>query len=88
MQRCRCSLAGTDVDHVSQGVLTTIQNGKPVREVFPTIETTTWGEYYQGFARALAGQDELPASGAEAREVIRLIELAKESSRLSKTLDV
>ncbi|KAB8237567.1 hypothetical protein BDV23DRAFT_150029 [Aspergillus alliaceus] len=70
------------------GTLTTIQNGKPVREVAPTVEPPTWSEYYRKLARALAGEGDLPASGAEARDVIRLIELAQESSRLGKTLDV
>jgi predicted dehydrogenase len=70
------------------GTLTTIQDGKPVREIAPTVEPPTWTEYYRKLARALAGEGGLPASGAEAREVIRLIELAKESSKLGKTLDV
>lgn len=70
------------------GFLTTIQDGKPVKEVYPTVEPPTWSEYYRKLARALAGQGELPASGAEAREIIRIIELAKESSRLGKTMDV
>ncbi|BAE62016.1 putative dehydrogenase [Aspergillus flavus] len=70
------------------GTLTTIQNGKPVKEVAPTVEPPTWSEYYRKLARALAGEGDLPASGAEARDVIRLIELAQESSRQGKTLDV
>ncbi|RAL14408.1 putative NAD binding Rossmann fold oxidoreductase [Aspergillus homomorphus CBS 101889] len=69
------------------GTLTTIQDGKPVREVFPTVEPPTWTEYYRKLARALAGESELPASGAEASEIIRLIELAQESSKQGKTLD-
>ena len=68
--------------------MTTIQNGKPVKEVTPTVEPPTWTEYYRKLARALAGQGDLPASGEEAGKVIRLIELAKESSKLGKTLDV
>ncbi|EAW12594.1 putative NAD binding Rossmann fold oxidoreductase [Aspergillus clavatus NRRL 1] len=70
------------------GTLITIQDGKPVREVVPTVEPPTYTEYYRKLARALAGEGDLPASGAEAREVIRLIELAKESSKLGKTMDV
>ncbi|EAL91896.1 hypothetical protein KXX16_009345 [Aspergillus fumigatus] len=70
------------------GTLTTIQDGKPVAEIFPTVEPPTYTEYYRKFARALAGEGDLPASGAEAAKVIRLIELAKESSKLGKTIDV
>ncbi|KAL4980150.1 hypothetical protein BDW66DRAFT_125741 [Aspergillus desertorum] len=69
------------------GTLTTIKDGKPVREVTPTVEPPTWSEYYRKMARALAGEGELPASGEEAAEVIRLIELAQESSKQGKTLD-
>lgn len=54
----------------------------------PTVEGPTWVEYYRKLARALAGESELPASGAEASQVIRLIELARESSKLGKTMDV
>ena len=70
------------------GALTTIQNGKPVKEVVPTVEPPTYTEYYRKLVRALNGEGNLPASGAEAREVIRLIELARESSRTGRTLDV
>lgn len=70
------------------GTLTTSKFGLPVKEVFPTVEPPTWTEYYRKLARALAGQDVAPASGAEALRVIRLIELAKESSKLGKTLNV
>ncbi|KXG50061.1 uncharacterized protein PGRI_060280 [Penicillium griseofulvum] len=70
------------------GTLTTIQNGKPVKEVVPTVEPPTYTEYYRKLVRALDGEGELPASGVEAREVIRLIELARESSSTGRTLDV
>lgn len=69
------------------GTLTTIQDGKPVREITPTVEPPTWSEYYRKMARALAGEGELPASGEEAAEVIRLIDLVQESSKQGKTLD-
>ncbi|PWY85847.1 NAD(P)-binding protein [Aspergillus sclerotioniger CBS 115572] len=70
------------------GTLTTVQDGKFVKEVAPTVEPPTWTEYYRKLARALAGEGDLPASGAEAREIIRLIELTQESSKLGKTVDV
>ncbi|KAJ5833602.1 hypothetical protein N7474_001913 [Penicillium riverlandense] len=70
------------------GTLTTIQKGSPVKEIVPTVEPPTYTEYYRKLARALGGEGALPASGAEAREVIRLIELARESSATGRTLDV
>ncbi|KAJ5317671.1 hypothetical protein N7508_002179 [Penicillium antarcticum] len=70
------------------GTLTTMQGDKPVKEVVPTVEPPTYTEYYRKLVRALSGDGALPASGAEARDVIRLIELARESSRTGRTLDV
>ncbi|KAJ5586427.1 hypothetical protein N7450_006214 [Penicillium hetheringtonii] len=70
------------------GTLTTIKDGKPVKEVFPTVEPPTYTEYYRKLVRALGGDGDLPASGAEASQVIRLIELARESSSTGRTLDV
>lgn len=70
------------------GVLTTIKNGQPSSETVPTVEGPTWVEYYRKLARALGGEKVIPASGAEASQVIRLIELAKESSKQRKTLDL
>lgn len=52
------------------------------------MEPPTYTEYYRKFVRALGGEGQLPASGEEAREVIRLIELARESSRTGRTVDV
>ncbi|KAJ5775483.1 uncharacterized protein N7511_000494 [Penicillium nucicola] len=70
------------------GTLTTMQGDKPVKEVVPTVEPPTYTEYYRKLVRALGGEGALPASGAEARDVIHLIELARESSRTGRTLDV
>lgn len=52
------------------------------------MEPPTYTEYYRKLVRALDGQGDLPASGDEAAQVIRLIELARESSATGKTLDV
>lgn len=71
------------------GTLTTIlADGTPKRQVLPTAEPPTYSEYYRHLARALAGQDDVPVSGAEASVVIRIIELAVESSKQGRTLDV
>ncbi|KAJ9206375.1 hypothetical protein DTO164E3_471 [Paecilomyces variotii] len=70
------------------GVLTTIKDGKPVAETYPTVQPPTYTEYYRVLARALAGQGEVPVKPEDSSAVIRIIELAKESSKLGKTLDV
>ena len=44
--------------------------------------------FYSMFAKALAGQGDVPVKAEGASAVIRLIELARESSQSGKTLDV
>jgi predicted dehydrogenase len=71
------------------GVLTTVKDGKMTSEVVPTVEPATYAEYYRKLARALAGNPEqLPIDPTVASLVIRLVELALESSKSGKTLDV
>lgn len=71
------------------GVLTTSQDGKFKSQVVPTLEPPTYAEFYRKLARALAGDTaQLPVDPTEATLVIRLVELAKESSNSGKTLDV
>jgi predicted dehydrogenase len=71
------------------GVLTTFQNGEIMSEVVPTIEHATYTDYYRKLAKALAGDvGQLPVDPAVAALVIRLVELAKESSTSGKTVDV
>lgn len=58
-------------------------------EVAPTVEPPTYVEYYRRLAAALGGDaSQIPVPPEEAVGVIRLVELARESSRLGKTLDV
>jgi len=71
-----------------QGILTQIKDGEPTRETYATQEPATYTEYYRRFAKALAGEGEPPVTLQEASNLIRLVELAKESSKLGKTMDV
>jgi predicted dehydrogenase len=71
------------------GVLNTAKAGKIESEVVPTVEPATYAEFYRKFARALGGDiSQLPVDPTTAAAVIRLVELAKESSKLGRTLDV
>ncbi|KKY23527.1 putative nad binding rossmann fold [Diplodia seriata] len=70
------------------GTLTLIKNGKPVRETHATLAPKTYVEYYRVLEKAYKGEGEVPVKAEEASAVIRLIELAKESSKQGKTLDV
>lgn len=71
------------------GVLTTVKNGEITSEVVPTVEPATYAEYYRKLARALAGDaKQLPVDPNTASLVIRLVELALQSSSSGKTMDV
>jgi predicted dehydrogenase len=71
------------------GVLNTAKAGKIESEVVPTVEPATYAEFYRKFARALGGDiSQLPVDPTTAAAVIRLVELATESSNLGRTLDV
>jgi predicted dehydrogenase len=71
------------------GVLNTAKAGQIESEVVPTVEPATYAEFYRKFARALGGDiSQLPVDPTTAAAVIRLVELAKESSKLGRTLDV
>lgn len=70
------------------GTLTTLKDGKPSSETCTTVAPATYAAFYTGFAKALAGEGEVPVKAEEASAVIRLIELARESSRTGRTLEV
>jgi len=71
------------------GVLNTVKDGKIESEVVPTVEPATYAEFYRKFARALGGDvAQLPVDPSTAAAVIRLVELAEESSSQGRTLDV
>ena len=74
--------------HGDIGTLTTIENGKPVRKVYPTIQPPTYVEYYRTLAKALRGEGEVPVKPEDARDVLQIIELAKQSSSEGRTLEV
>ena len=67
----------------------TMANGTNISErVYPTVEPVTYQVFYTKLAKALAGQGEVPVEPEGPAAVIRLIELAKQSSKEGKTLEV
>lgn len=74
---------------MSKGILTTIQNGKPTTQEYPNINPPpTYSAFYSSFAEAMAGKGDVPVRAEDASQVIRLVELARESSRMGRTVDV
>lgn len=70
------------------GSLTTMQNGQLTTQTYPNIEPVTYRAFYSQFAKALAGQGEVPVAPETPRDVIRLIELARLSSKQERTLHI
>lgn len=72
------------------GTLTTWNEGSPEQSRIPTVEKepVTYTEYYRRVARALAGErDQIPVDAEHAIGLIKLVELARESSKEGKTLE-
>ena len=65
-----------------------MQNGTPVSQPHPNIPPLTYKAFYTQFASALQGKGDVPVQAEEARDVIRLVELARQSSREGRTMDV
>jgi predicted dehydrogenase len=57
-------------------------------ETYATIKPLTYRTFYELFAKALLGEGEVPVDPEGPAHVIRLIELARQSSKDGKTLDV
>lgn len=70
------------------GTLTTIESGVPKRNSFPTVDPTTYVEFYWLFAQALQGDGGVPVKPEDARDVLRIIEAALQSSREGRTVTV
>jgi predicted dehydrogenase len=71
------------------GTLNVYKDGKVTSERVPTVEPLTYVEYYRLLAKALGGEpDKVPIQPQQAVDVIRLVELARESTKQGKTLDV
>ncbi len=62
-------------------------NGSVTREKYSTL-AGRYPEYYNNVYRAIIGQEELAVKPEQAREVIRLIELADQSSAQKRTISV
>lgn len=60
--------------------------GKFSEQPYPSVEPATYVEYYRVLAKALQGQGKVPTSAEEAADVLRIIEMAQESSDTGNTI--
>lgn len=75
-------------DEKLSGDLTTLVEGKPVKEKCRNVEPETYGALYRGFAEAIRQNREelVPVKASEARDVLRVIEAAKKSVKEGRTV--
>ena len=53
---------------------------------YPSVKPTLYLEFYKIFAKALEGQGKVPVQPEEAADVLRMIEMAQESSRTGQKI--
>jgi predicted dehydrogenase len=72
----------------SSGSLVTLVDGQPKESTYKNVEPLTYAALYAGFARAVegGGADAVPVKAAEARDVLKIIEAARESASSGKTI--
>jgi predicted dehydrogenase len=72
------------------GTLSVIENGSPKTSVLKNVEPETYAALYSSFAKALDQGDAsaVPVKAEEARDVLRIIEAARESAKLGKTIEL
>ena len=75
--------------HSHCGRITTIHDdGEPERSIYHTVEPATYVEFYRRFAKALQGEGEVPVKAEDARDVLKIIDMALLSSKEGRTIVV
>lgn len=70
------------------GTVTTLEGGKPKSKTYPTINPPTYVAFYEDVAGYLKGERDNPVSPADARDVLKIIEAAIQSSKERKTINM
>lgn len=72
------------------GTLVVLNDGKPKSSTLANVEPETYGALYQGFAKAIAdgAESAVPVKASEARDVLRIIEAAKESAKSGRSISL
>jgi len=69
------------------GSVTLAEGNGFTKQTYPSVKPTLYVEYYKILAKALNGQGNVPVKPEDASNVLRIIEMAQESSRTGRTLD-
>ncbi|KAF5618399.1 hypothetical protein F25303_13034 [Fusarium sp. NRRL 25303] len=78
---------GVEYEEAS-GTLTVLDHGKPVSYKHSNVEPQKYASLYDGFIKAIeSGDGEIvPVKPSEARDVLRIIEAARESARIGQVI--
>jgi len=78
---------GVEMADRAAAVTTVGESGKLDRKTWDTVSPPpTYVEYYRVFGKAVAGEGEVPVKAEEARDVLKIIEAALQSSKESKSV--
>jgi predicted dehydrogenase len=80
---------GIENDEMS-GTLKVLEGGKPVGRKHKNVEPLTYASLYDGFRKAIEGGGEaaVPVKASEARDVLKIIEAARQSAQAGKTVNL
>lgn len=75
-------------DESASGTLVVLEDGHPVGKVQKNVKPETYASLYSGFRKAIegGGEKDVPVKASEARDVLRIIEAAKESAKTGKSV--
>jgi predicted dehydrogenase len=74
----------------ASGTLVVLENGKPVGSVLKNVVPETYASLYAGFKKAIEGGGEIdvPVKASDARDVLRIIEAARQSAKEGKSISL
>jgi len=74
----------------NSGNLTVLEDNKPTTSVVANVTPETYASLYSGFVKAIEGGGEsaVPVKATEARDVLKIIEAARESAKSGKSVSL
>ena len=77
---------GTEPDN-QKGLLHTEKDGKVIKEFVPSLRGN-YGDYYDGIYNAIRNDEDVPVSGEDGMNVIKIIEAAIKSNKEKKVIEL
>jgi len=70
------------------GKLVVLEGDKPKQSILKNVEPETYAKLYEGFSESIegGGEKKIPVKASEARDVLKIIEAARQSAKSGKTV--